>query len=109
MDENAQKAIDLMQLPDNVTNPQWSFETSDSTQKGSGQEAYVISGKRTSWYQYAIENNEDEIETLTETIESCAAATDVSTLSDTVTSLMSDLTAMRAANAGIAKRTYRAS
>ncbi len=71
----AQMAIDLMQLPDNTTNPQWSFET--DTAKGTGQQQYVISGKRRSWYEYAIGNNEDEIETLTASIAECAASSDV--------------------------------
>ena len=61
--EVAQAAIDSIILPSGAT--EWSFESSSSTDKGDGQEPYVISGKRRSWYEYAISNNEDDIEDLT--------------------------------------------
>ena len=54
----AQKAIDYLELEYNIS--EWSFET--TTQKGGGMEPYVISGKRRSWYEYAVSNLEGDIE-----------------------------------------------
>lgn len=88
----AQKAIDSIVMCDsnnkglpgcygmeNSTST-WSFETSSSTQKGAGMEPYVISGKRRSWFEYAITSIEGDVED---------AGTDITDLQDRVTTLES--------------------
>jgi len=92
----AQAAIDAIVICDNSTlgtdrsfatpgcsndgNPTmtWSFETSSSTNKGGGMEPYVISGKRRSWFEYAIGNIEGDVED---------AGTDIDDLQDRVDTL----------------------
>ena len=56
----SQSALDMLVMPDDVT--MWSFET--STEKGAGQEDYVISSKRRSYFEYALGEIESEFATV---------------------------------------------
>lgn len=79
--EVAQRAINRLDTNPNAQN--WTFEYSDSTQKGTGQEDYVISAKRRSYYAFAIGENEDDIANLQTDVGDCV---DTATLTSTLDS-----------------------
>lgn len=66
----ANAAIANLELESGQT--EWTFE--DATAAGTGQADYVFSGKRRSYYEYALGNVGDDVDTVGESLESTAAS-----------------------------------